>query len=111
MIQDQQALLPSPYFYGEVSKPYSHPRITKGFVEFYVRAISVGQGLNSYNKQAELIDEEGAVYSVMLRGSGMFHPGLKANATWKPGDFLLRVDGITMEQAHHMRYIRQKKQR
>ncbi len=108
-MQDQQPDPPSSYFYGEVSRPASHPRMTKGFVEFYVSIRSVGDNGLEIHKPVELIDQEGKIYPVTIRRTGLFQPDLANNPTWRPGDFLLSVDGITLEQAHQMRYIRQEK--
>jgi hypothetical protein len=57
-------------------------------------------------KSAELIDQDGHSYPVTIRAVGRITPDLASNK-WRPGDFLIRVEGITMDQALHMRQIRQ----
>lgn len=91
-------------FTGEVSDPFCSPRITKGFVEFSVRATKISPFVPE--KGAELIDQDGQSYPVTIRSVGRITPDPAANK-WRSGDFLIRVEGITLSQALHMRQIRQ----
>jgi hypothetical protein len=91
-------------FIGEVSDPFCSPRITKGLVEFSVRATKTSPFVPE--KGAELIDQDGHSYPVTIRSVGRITPD-PALDKWQPDDFLIRVDGITMDQASRMRQIRQ----
>src|SRR5579859_6259046 len=91
-------------FIGEVSNPFCSPSITKGFVEFSVRATKISPFVPE--KGAELIDQDGHSYPVTIRSVGRITPDPTADK-WRPGDFLIRIEGITMSQALHMRQIRQ----
>lgn len=83
-------------FIGEVSDPFCSLKITKGLVEFKVRSI---QGSLLLHKTAQLINESGEVYPVMVRAISIMHPSRD------PRDFLLRVDGIDIEKAKEMRKL------
>jgi hypothetical protein len=91
-------------FIGEVSDPFCSPHITKGLVEFSVRATKISPFLPE--KETELIDQNGHSYLVTIRAVGRVTPD-PASKRWKPGDFLIRVEGISMDQALQMRLIRQ----
>ncbi|MBV9020158.1 MAG: hypothetical protein JO125_08650 [Chloroflexi bacterium] len=89
---------------GEVRDPFCSPRITKGLVEFYVRPTKIGAFVPG--KVAELIDQDGHSHTVTVRAIGHITPDTASNK-WRPGDFLIRIEGITMDQALHMRQIKQ----
>lgn len=97
---------PAPYhFRGEVSNPGS-PRFAKGLVLFYVSSTE-GRAFNA-EKSAELLDQDDHSYPVTIRSVGSITPDLSSpNNKWQPGDFMISVEGITMDQAVHMRHIRQ----
>jgi hypothetical protein len=73
-------------------------------VEFSVRATKISPFVSE--KNAELIDQDGHSYPVTIRAVGRITPDPASNK-WQPGDFLIRVEGITMDQALYMRQIRQ----
>ena len=92
------------YFVGEVSDPFCDPRITQGLIEFYVRPTR--QASISSGEAAELIDDAGQSHGVVIRGIGRITPD-PTSKKWRPGDFLIRVEGISMDQSVNMRQVMQ----
>ncbi len=91
-------------FIGEVSNLFCSPRITNSLVEFSVRATKISPFVPE--KGAELIDQDDHAHLVTIRSVGRLAPDPASNK-WQPGDFLIRVEGITMDQALKTRQIRQ----
>jgi hypothetical protein len=91
-------------FIGEVSEPLCSLEIMKGFVEFYVRTIKGGNVVPGM--VAELLDQDGHSHTVTIRAVGRITPTLAGNK-WRPGDFLVCIGGISMDEAIHMRQLRQ----
>lgn len=89
-------------FVGEVSDPYFSPKITRGLVEFTVHPL---QGGSLRHNAAQLISSSDVAYPVTVRGTGYVHASPSGQKHWKPGNFLARIDGITLEQAQDMRKI------
>lgn len=89
-------------FVGALGNPYCSPTITRGFVEFTVHPL---QGGILRHNHAQLVSSLGEKHPVTVRGTGRVHPGPSSSNRWHPGDFLVRVDGITLEQAQDMREI------
>ena len=89
-------------FIGEVRDPYCSPTITKGLVEFVVHPL---QGGILQHNRAQLVSISGEVYPVAVRGTGRVHPGPSVQQRWNPEDFLVRLDGIAIEQAQNMQKI------
>jgi hypothetical protein len=93
-------------FFGEISEPLTPPSAMKmqGTISFKVRQLSRGGALVN-GRAAHLISEFGEAYPVKVRGIGRMQPVSPPPSTWRPGDFLILVEGITLEQAQCMRKI------
>ncbi len=92
-------------FIGKVSHPFSSPTITRGYVEFKVQPVQRGPLLPGL--PANLISHSGETYHVTIRGIGRVTPNGSIPNAWRPGDFLVAVDGITIDQADEMRLLQQ----
>ncbi len=98
----KESLQESKSFTGEVSNPFSSPTITKGLIEFKVRPL---QGGAVRHNAAHLISASGEVYPVTIRATGRIQPVSSVRNEWQVGDFLVRIDGLTFEQAQHMKKL------
>src|SRR6266516_3012917 len=90
-------------FIGKVSHPFSSPTITRGYVEFKVQPVQRGPLLPG--SLASLISHSGETYHVTIRGIGRVTPNASIPNAWSPGDFLVAVYGITIDQADEMRLL------
>jgi hypothetical protein len=90
-------------FVAAVSRPFSSPTITRGFVEFRVHPLVQGPLYNGASADVE--DTQGNVYPVVVRSIGHIRPDLSSNSQWDANDFQLTVDKITLEQAQTMRKL------
>jgi hypothetical protein len=86
-------------FLAELAEPSSSPTVTRGYVEFEMcRLLWAGRLVND---RASLISATGELSPVLVKGVGSLHPGTS------PVQFLVRIQGVTLEQAQRARYLMQ----
>ncbi len=96
-------------FLGEVYSPSILPASIPtlgGLVSFVVHPLFQRGGVQ-VGLPAQLISVSGQRYTVAIRGWGFLTPNWSALPRWQAGDFLIAIEGITLDQAKEATQLRQ----
>jgi hypothetical protein len=99
-------------FLGEVHAPSILPvslGALGGLVSFRVHPLR-RTGRIQVGLPAHLINQSGYPFPVLIRGWGWLTPDYTTLPSWQLGDFLVAIEGITLDQAKEMTQLRQEAQ-